>query len=237
MEQLGPFHLFFTLSCAEMRWPSVAADIFKSIGNGKIKIHYKDNWDGSAEGITVTQVDENGELVEIDGRFESTLPEYQKWYFEQKKISMTDFLKDHFVLITRIFDKRVKDFVTEVMKKKGIVNYSYRVEFQMRGLPHIHGVAWLNPEEIKNCLDENGVFREDKAGEKYLIELIDKWIQCKLEYGHANQKDAIKDLNEELEVIAKEEKNLLTEIEQINTKSKLSSVKSVSPDPARVCWR
>merc|ERR1712016_8869 len=46
IEQLGPFHLFFTLSCAEMRWSSVAADIFKSIGNGKIKIHYKDNWDG-----------------------------------------------------------------------------------------------------------------------------------------------------------------------------------------------
>ena len=40
MEQLGPFHLFYTLSCAEMRWPSVLAEVFRIIGNGKIKIYY-----------------------------------------------------------------------------------------------------------------------------------------------------------------------------------------------------
>ena len=216
MEQLGPFHIFFTLSCAEMRWPSVLSEVFRTIGNGKIKIHYDDDWDGTAEKITVTQENENGDLEEINGEYTPTLSTYQKWYFEQKKISMTDFLKDHFVLITRIFDKRVKDFITEVMKKKGIVNYTYRVEFQMRGLPHIHGVAWLNQEHIKDCVDDNGLFREDKAGEEHIINLIEKWISCDLEFGHADQKEEIKSLNDDLIYCEKGLKVLLDDINLIN---------------------
>ena len=216
MEQLGPFHIFFTLSCAEMRWPSVLSEVFRTIGNGKIKIHYDDDWDGSAEKITVTQVNENGDLEEINGEYTPTLSTYQKWYFEQKKISMTDFLKDHFVLITRIFDKRVNDFITEVMKKKGIINYSYRVEFQMRGLPHIHGVAWLNKDLIKDCVDDNGLFREDKAGEEHLIKLIDQWISCKLEFGHADQNEDIKVRKSKIQHAEKNQESLLAEINQIN---------------------
>ena len=69
MKQLGPFHLFFILGCAEKRWPSVLAEVFRKVGNGRVKIHYNDNWDCSAEKITVTHVNENGELEEINGKF------------------------------------------------------------------------------------------------------------------------------------------------------------------------
>ena len=216
MEQLGPFHLFFTLSCAEMRWPTVLADVFKTIGNGRIKIYYpKGDYDGTPEEITVTHVNEHGDQEQFNGVWEMNLSDYKKWYFEQKKISMTDFLKDHFILITRIFDKRVKDFVAEVMKKKDIVNYSYRVEFQMRGLPHIHGVAWLDPEkeEVKECLDENGLFKEDNDGEKFIINLVDDWIKCSLEFGHANQESDIKELNAKIQ---KCKKDLITLTEGID---------------------
>ena len=27
--------------------------------------------------------------------------------------------------------------------------FSYRVEFQARGMPHIHGVAWISPDYLK----------------------------------------------------------------------------------------
>ena len=74
MKQLGPFHLFFTLGCAEMRWPSVLVEVLGTVGNGRVKIHYNDNWDGSAEKITVTDVNENGELEEINGKVESIKP-------------------------------------------------------------------------------------------------------------------------------------------------------------------
>ena len=48
------------------------------------------------------------------------------------------------VLITRIFDHRVKCFMKHVVMAYGpgeprFTFYSYRVEFQARGLPHIHG--------------------------------------------------------------------------------------------------
>ena len=39
-----------------------------------VKIHYNDNSDGSAEKITVTDVNENGELEEINGKVESIKP-------------------------------------------------------------------------------------------------------------------------------------------------------------------
>ena len=74
MNQLGPFHLFFTLGCAEMRWPSVLVEVLGTVGNGRVKIHYNDNWDGLAEKITVTHVNENGELEEINGKVESITP-------------------------------------------------------------------------------------------------------------------------------------------------------------------
>ena len=32
VKQLGPFHIFFTLSCAEMRWPEVYVSIFRKMG-------------------------------------------------------------------------------------------------------------------------------------------------------------------------------------------------------------
>ena len=197
MEQLGPFHLFYTMSCAEMRWHSVLSEVFRSIGKGKIQVHYELNdgdWDGTAETIKIWHVNEKGQREKFDGVWEKDLSSYKIWYFKSKKITMTDFLKDHFVLITRIFDKRVKDFHTEVMKKKGIVNYAYRIEFQMRGLPHIHGVAWIDKDQIKDCLGEDGLFRTDDEGEEHLIKLINEWTSCSL-YTDDEMQDLVRSTN------------------------------------------
>ena len=42
MEQLGQFHFFFTLSCAEMKWPEVTTSILHTLGN---KISYETGWE------------------------------------------------------------------------------------------------------------------------------------------------------------------------------------------------
>ena len=131
MEQLGPFHLFYTLSCAELRWPSVLAEVLRTIENNNIEICYPvGDWDGSSDSIIVkTSPDieatiklywekNQDVLPDIDDQINLTV--YKKWYLKQKKISMRDLVKDHFILITRIFDKRVKDFHTEVLKKRGL---------------------------------------------------------------------------------------------------------------------
>ena len=46
MEQLGHFHLFFTLSCAEMKWSEVHAAILHTIGE---KIMYEKGWENVSE--------------------------------------------------------------------------------------------------------------------------------------------------------------------------------------------
>ena len=61
---------------------------------------------------------------------------------------MHDLFKDYMFLITRLFDARVKSFITNILMGGGTDKvpfqyYSYRVEFQARGMPHIHGVAWI----------------------------------------------------------------------------------------------
>ena len=219
ISQLGPFHLFYTLSCNEARWPSVLAEVLKVLQKDKIKVIYPSvKWDGKAESIMVQQLDEQGlPMVITDGKTVMNLEEYHKWYLKTKKLSMTNFLKDHFILISRIFDKRVKDFHTEFLKKKGIRCYVYRVEFQMRGLPHIHGVAWLESEEIKDCLAEDGVFREDPEGEEFLINLINKWYQCSLYSEQEIQKIKIKinDLETNIQKYENDEKKLNEEKEDL----------------------
>ena len=104
--QLGPFHLFFTLSCAEMRWPEVFINILKDFGITVIKYgNDKFEWNGQDDRIFVE--DENGEDVPLM-EFVERLPQ-----------SKHELLRDSVVLITRIFDNRVKAFITEILKKKG----------------------------------------------------------------------------------------------------------------------
>ena len=268
MEQYGPFHLFFTKSCAEARWACVLVEVLKVRLKRALKIMYYDNyeeennlenveesgqdnnendkkekrnvsWNGETStvlvydktltcanlqtidkkfqnpelkksrntkleeyiqiinddhikyraeltkeaedktisatqmdyfeketetmtslGINLTQnkayvsnlieniiqlEDENNELKFNDVRYIATklkpeeikkimtLDAYIDRYLKQHSMSKTDFLKDHFLLITRIFDKRVHDFMQTVMKDEGIEDYVFRIEFQLRG--------------------------------------------------------------------------------------------------------
>ena len=58
-----------------------------------------------------------------------------------------------------------------VKKKAGIKDYSIRVEFQLRGLPHIHGAGWLEmtKKQHKKLLNKDGsfkIFRSTQDGTK-----------------------------------------------------------------------
>ena len=56
-------------------------------------------------------------------------------------------------------------------------HYSYRVEFQARGMPHIHGVAWIDKEwlELKYGITGNLIDQPEKA-----LALVDSLITCEL---------------------------------------------------------
>ena len=113
MEQLGPFHFFFTLSAAEMLWREVSTSILHSQGCID-RIIYQKGWEYDEKLILVVDKDGN----------EMSLPEYLKKEVHSKH----KFYKDEFLLITRIFDNRVKAFITHIlMANKDVEHYSYRI--------------------------------------------------------------------------------------------------------------
>ena len=78
------------------------------------------------------------------------------------------------VAAARMFQQRIKSLINDVIMSKAnpigeVEDYYYRTEFQQRGWPHIHMVAW-----VKNApkLNENS--------EEEVIEFVDKYITCEI---------------------------------------------------------
>ena len=120
VKQLGPFHVFFTLSCAEMRWSEVFVSILRRKGLKVEFIEDEDgNWDGDDENISVEGV--------------------PLWDFvDSMAESKNDLLKESTVLLTRHFDGRVRSFIKHILMGKGkdrvpYEYWTYRVEMQARG--------------------------------------------------------------------------------------------------------
>ena len=192
MEQLGPFHLFFTLSCGESRWPEVFIAILLQ---NKKKVRYTSaNWDGSEDTVEILDVpkkkdDEQGEDV-----IETWIPfsEYRKKYIP----NVSEFLKENYVLVTRIFDARVKNFVKNILMNQEVAYYAYRIEFQMRGMPHVHGVLWLKDSEVDGLLDDRKHFDfNNKKTEDQMISFIEKWTTCSLPKDDPELLEKVKGVN------------------------------------------
>ena len=117
MEQLGPFHFFFTLSAAEMKWPEVTTAILH-YEQQIDKISYEPGWQEDEEKIKIYFLKwEDGDEQKVQ-----TLKHYKANMKEKHK-----FFKDHFLLITRLFDNRVKAFINNIlMANEHVEHFSYR---------------------------------------------------------------------------------------------------------------
>ena len=123
VKQLGAFHMFYTFSCGEMRWSEIFISLLKRNG---FKVEIPDDWDGLDSTLLV------------EGR---ELWDYVNNVMSEKKHEL---FKQYTFLITIMFNARVDSFIKNILLGSGvdkvpISRYSYRVEFQARGLPHIHG--------------------------------------------------------------------------------------------------
>ena len=132
VKQLGPFHMFYTFSCGEMRWSQMFLTLLRRHGYNVV---VPDKWDGSDETLLV----EGKELWEFVN--------------EDMADSKHKLFEGYTFLITLMFDARVKSFIKNILMGLGedtvpIAHFSYRVEFQARGLPHIHGVCWIKKEYL-----------------------------------------------------------------------------------------
>ncbi|KAK3923470.1 Ornithine aminotransferase [Frankliniella fusca] len=69
-------------------------------------------------------------------------------------------------IVDSFFDERVQSFIKNVLEKKyKVVDYWYRIEYQNRGSPHIHGIFWFDgapdvtqletatPEQLEEVID------------------------------------------------------------------------------------
>ena len=191
LKQLGPFHIFFTLSCADRRWDEALVAFIQQQG---LKIEY--------EPVVQDMSDQEGKGT--DGKYSYKKDNIFVRTNDGDKIPLHDFLskedlpkivKDNLLTLTKIFDKRVHAFISKIvmaqsnpMKTKF---YHYRVEFQKRGAGHIHGVLWLDIPEIEknnkslsgltsamNKLKKSEPFTtEDKS---VLAKFVDTFVTCSL---------------------------------------------------------
>ena len=117
VKQLGPFHIFFTFSCGEMRWPEVYLTLLRE---KNYDISQPEDYDGHLENMLV------------EGK---PLWEYVN---EDMSCSKHELFRESTFLITLMFDERVKSFIKNILMANAddqvkFRYYSYRVEFQARG--------------------------------------------------------------------------------------------------------
>ena len=158
LDNLGPFQLFFTLSCADMRWDENFAAILLERG---LEIRYtlvpdeEGNWDTIVEGKP-----NGGEWKPIKQFIEDDVEE-----------SLHELIRGNVLTATRFFQHRVKNFIDKVMMGQNnpmnVKSYTYKVEFQDRGAGHIHGTLWLRLEELELLKrGEDGKLRSRTKEEK-----------------------------------------------------------------------
>jgi len=172
LEQLGAFQFFFTLSCADKRWKEIYMSIFRQLGK---EVSFK----SGTQTNTIEDVLINGEPLE----------EYIA------KENQHNLVQNHVLAVTRIFDHRVKAFFNNIVMGKHspmkVQFYNYRVEFQLRGAGHIHGVLWCDLPELENefpglsdtitklrSMDRGQLTEDEKS---VLVDFVDEFTSCSLD--------------------------------------------------------
>ena len=82
MEALGPFHVFFTFSCAEMRWASVLLEVLKVKTKHALKVMYLDHW--------VKKQKDNQETIEDEEKYVDDERENISWNGETNTVLIYD---------------------------------------------------------------------------------------------------------------------------------------------------
>lgn len=180
LEQLGAFQFFFTLSCADRRWPQTFVAILRQEG---LTINYKPIKEKSTSKYSF-QPDEI--WVKPTQGPELRLEEYLADRNEHQMI------RENVLTLTMSFDRRVHAFLRRIVCAKSspmkVLHRHYRVEFQLRGAGHIHGVLWTDLDDLEKTFPglksimtklriSNRLNDQDK---KVLENYVDAFISCSL---------------------------------------------------------
>ena len=157
LDNLGPFQWFFTLSCADKRWPATLVSVIQEREDvRKVVTELITDEEGYTSPKTSIHTTTDPWPVDLDTFME-----------RETDLSLHEVIRKNVIEATRYFDYRVKSFIKEVVmggaNPMAVQFYSYRVEFQARGAAHIHGVLWA---------DINKLEATEKDGEKPLLGLM-----------------------------------------------------------------
>ena len=145
IRQLGIPTLFISLSAVDTKWTELLQSIYILT---------------KKEEITLEQV------------------EQMTWHQKCNLISKDPATYTSYTYTALYFNNRVKKFVKHILKSPhsplGILqNYFYRVEFQHRGSPHIHGLLWIKDAP-----------HYEKNNETEIVQYVDKITSCFLNERH-----------------------------------------------------
>ena len=161
LENLGPFHMFFTLSCGDSRYDENFSTFL--VENGYI-LEYLVKDDATIETI----------VKMVDGR--RIVKSLNKFLEEDLNESLHEMIRNNVITATRNFQHRVDAFRTDIILGHNnplkVKHISYRVEFQGRGAAHVHGTLWLDIKEIEKLRSFCEKMKCEKSG--YLFEAFKK---------------------------------------------------------------
>ena len=146
-------------------WESTKKDVFAMIRQLGIPTFF----------ITFSAADRR--WMEIDnailisqGKRPMTAEQHQNMTWEEH----CEIIMSNPTIAARMFQQRVKTFINNVILSPAnpigeVEDYFYRTEFQQRGWPHIHMIAWVK---------DAPVFGDDP--DEQIVEFVDKHISCAL---------------------------------------------------------
>ena len=142
LDNHGPFHLFFTLSCGDTRWKENLGTIL------------------AKSGMLVEYTNQSNKLhIKIKNHCEEWMDLDR--YLEDCPDNLNTYIRQNILTMARYYNQRVKAFLNEIVVGKNnpmaVHNWTYKTEFGGRGAAHVHGVLWLNMNIMENyCQTKNG---------------------------------------------------------------------------------
>ena len=161
LDNFGPFHAFFTVSCADYRWTENVVAVLRERG-----ISVRCTIDSDQEEIYEVYTDEENGWMPIDDYVANKMDE-----------TVHSLLKRNVVTATRNYQQRVQALMTNIVKHPSnplsVKHYASKLEFQARGAGHHHGVLWLDIERIERKVDThllNPEIDPDPEADHHLID-------------------------------------------------------------------
>ena len=138
LDNFGPFHVFFTLSCADYRWQENLMSILRERGIGvrcTINSDQQDDYEVFSDDDWITVED----------------------YIEIMDETLHEVIRKNIVTATRNYQQRVQTLMKTIVRNSSnplsVKHFSSKLEFAGRGAGHNHGVLWLDIKKIEQKVD------------------------------------------------------------------------------------